>query len=500
MSAIAVLEKFPDINPGIIARLDLLETNQLLMVREAVNDFLLTDQLQDYRPYPKQRGFHAAGLAFPHRMLSAGNQNGKSWPTGAETAMHLTGEYPPWWDGHRFHHPITAWACGETGDAVRDNPQRVLLGQVGHEGTGLVPKRCITKSRAMAKGVGGLYDFIRIQHISGGTSFLRFRYYAQDVAAWQGPPVHWMWLDEEPPEEHFIEGMARLFGVGGRSAISYTPAKGRTTVTLRYVDPQQREGTRHLTKMTIHDAQHIPPAEAEKRIRELPEHQRPARAYGEPSAGEGAVFAIADERILVDPLDEIPESFLRLAGIDFGWSLKHPTAAVQCVYDRTTDTVYVVQEYRESQRTPAEHSLVLRTWGADLRFSWPKDGENITAGSEGIAVAQLFRNCEIKMLRDHAQFVATDASRRNRQSIVSHERGIQEMNERMQSGRLKIFRTCRKWMEEKRQYHRKDSKVVKIEDDLLDATRYVLMMLRYARISGKKMKMLKRQKPNWQAV
>ena len=498
-----IAEQFDDLNPGalnaLLTRLESLETSQQLMLRESVNDFLATDQLQDYAPYPKQRACHAAGGAFDHRMLSASNQGGKSFSAGAETAMHATGEYPPWWDGLRFEHPITAWACGLTGDAVRDNPQRVLIGEVGREGTGLIPKRCLTNQKSLAKGIGGLYDFIRVKHVSGGTSLIRFRYYAQDRTAWQGPPVHWMWLDEEPPEDMYMEGMARLFGVSGKSFLSYTPILGRTQVTLRYMDPELAGKTRHWTRMTIHDAQHISKADAEKRILETPEHQRPARIYGLPSAGEGAVFPIADERILVDPFD-IPENFKRLAGLDFGWSMQHPTAGVECAVDPNTDTVYVIQEYRESQRTAAEHSLVFRAWGSDLRFSWPKDGENITAGSEGIAVAQLYRNAGLKMLREHAQFVPTEASKRNRQSVVSHERGVQEMLERMQSGRLKFFRTCRKILEEKRQYHRKDGKVVKSEDDLLDALRYVCMMLRYARTSGTKQVSGNRRRPNWQAI
>ena len=37
------------------------------------------------------------------------------------------------------------------------------------------------------------------------------------------------------------------------------------------------------------------------------------------------------------------------------------------------------------------------------------------------------------------------------------------------------------WFEEIRIYHRKDGKVVKEYDDLMSATRYGIMMLRYAR-------------------
>ena len=51
---------------------------------------------------------------------------------------------------------------------------------------------------------------------------------------------------------------------------------------------------------------------------------------------------------------------------------------------------------------------------------------------------------------------------------------------RIESGRLKIFDTCTMLFEEFGQYHRKDGEIVKVNDDLLDALRYAIMMLRYA--------------------
>ena len=51
----------------------------------------------------------------------------------------------------------------------------------------------------------------------------------------------------------------------------------------------------------------------------------------------------------------------------------------------------------------------------------------------------------------------------------------------MQDGRLKVDETLSDWFDEKRLYHRKDGKVVKMNDDLLCATRYAIMMLRYAK-------------------
>ena len=60
------------------------------------------------------------------------------------------------------------------------------------------------------------------------------------------------------------------------------------------------------------------------------------------------------------------------------------------------------------------------------------------------------------------------------------EAGLMEMLGRMQTGRFKVFAHLNDWFEEFRLYHRKDGKVVKEFDDLMSATRYALMMLRYA--------------------
>ena len=70
------------------------------------------------------------------------------------------------------------------------------------------------------------------------------------------------------------------------------------------------------------------------------------------------------------------------------------------------------------------------------------------------------------------------------------------MLERLETGRLKVFKTCTMWQEERRLYHRKDGKVVKKDDDLMDATRYALMMLRHAS-DGRKSQSVSRPQ-NWQ--
>src|SRR5262245_53756030 len=80
-----------------------------------------------------------------------------------------------------------------------------------------------------------------------------------------------------------------------------------------------------------------------------------------------------------------------------------------------------------------------------------------------------------RVLSDFAHYVEGTG-----QKSVSVEAGLMDMLQRMESGRFKVFKHLNDWWEEFRLYHRKDGKVVKEGDDLMCATRYALMMLRFA--------------------
>ena len=187
-----------------------------------------------------------------------------------------------------------------------------------------------------------------------------------------------------------------------------------------------------------------------------------------PSMGSGRIFPLAEERIVIDRRD-FPSHFARIGGIDFGFT--HPTAAVEIVWDRDQDVCYVTKTHRLAEASPIIHAAALRSWG-DLVFSWPRDGRRETLEGAGLPLAEQFRANGLKMLHEHAQF--QDGS-------VSVEAGLMDMLQRMESGRLKVFRHLNDWLEEWRLYHREDGKVFKEFDDLMCATRYGLMMLRYAK-------------------
>ena len=144
----------------------------LLQTLEAEKNRRLTeDRLRYYSPYPKQLDIHAAGSTHRERLLMAGNQLGKTLAGGFEAAIHATGRYPEWWTGRRFDRPTIGWACGVTGEVVRDTVQRVLVGRPGQIGTGAIPKDAIAEL-VSARGIPELLDSINVNHVSGGQSVI----------------------------------------------------------------------------------------------------------------------------------------------------------------------------------------------------------------------------------------------------------------------------------------------------------------------------------------
>lgn len=225
--------------------------------------------------------------------------------------------------------------------------------------------------------------------------------------------------------------------------------------------------TRAVVTMTIDDAAHYSPEQREAIVASYLPHEREARARGIPVMGSGRIFTVPEADITCEHFD-IPRHWVQLGGLDFGWD--HPTAAVCIAWDRDIDAVYVTKAHRLREATPVIHAAALRPWGEWLPWAWPHDGLQHDKGS-GDQLAELYRKQGLNMLQDRATF--EDGSN-------GVEAGLMLMLDLMQTGRFKVFKELADWFQEYRMYHRKDGKVVKEYDDLLSATRYAMMMRRFA--------------------
>lgn len=403
--------------------------------------------------------------------MRAGNQLGKTHSGGMEMAYHLTGLYPDWWEGRRFVEPVRAWAGGKDSTSVRDSIVTVCLGGAQERGTGTIPKATIV-DLSPARGIPDGVDTVVVRHVSGGLSKLTFKSYDQGRERWQAATLDLVWLDEEPGQDIYTEALSRTNATGGMLYMTFTPLLGVSEVVRRFL--MEENPDRSDTNMTIYDAEHISPEARERIIASYPAHEREARTKGTPTLGSGRIFPLAEEDISVDPF-QIPPHFKLIGGLDFGWD--HPTAAVRLAYDADADIVYVTNVYKKSEAIPAIHAASIKPWGADMVWAWPHDGLQHDKGS-GEQLAEQYRKHGLNMRPERAQY-ANDRGN-------SVEAGLMDMLERMQTGRWLVFSHLKEWFEEFRLYHRKDGRVVKEYDDLMSASRYALMDIRFARPAEKK--------------
>lgn len=204
----------------------------------------------------------------------------------------------------------------------------------------------------------------------------------------------------------------------------------------------------HLRPPIISDAER---AELEASL--LP-HQRQARRTGRPALGSGAIYPVQEDDLLVDPF-VIPEHWPRAYGFDVGW---RKTAALWGAWDRDADVYYLTHEYYRGEREPIIHAHAVQSVGEWITGAI----DPASAGSsqkDGSKLRQEYEHLGLRLVS------ATNTV----------EAGLHHVLMLMQGGQLRAFRTLSSWLTELRLYRRDEKgKIVKTNDHLMDAMRYLL--------------------------
>jgi phage terminase large subunit-like protein len=435
----------------------------------------------------KHRAFFDAGGEFSERIFLASNRTGKSIAGAYETACHLTGEYPFWWIGKTFDHPIAAWAMGATARSTRDIVQKELLGPIGHWGTGMIPKEKLGRCW-MLQGTPQGVDVIEVHHKSGGMSTLGFKNYEQDITAFYGTAMHVVWLDEECPHNIYNECLMRTMTTEGIVYVTFTPLKGLTPFVVNFLskseylagampialppkdaDQEQEEGedarfvglgkTKAVVQAGWDDAPWLTEESKRKMLDDTEPHLRAARSKGIPAMGSGNVYPTPFEEISVAPF-KIPDHYKRMYALDVGWNR---TACLWAAQDPDTEVVYIYDEHYVGKQEPALHAAAIRGRGAWLTgvIDPASRGRSQTDGQQ---LMHIYKNDLGLTL-----FPAKNEV----------ESGIANVWQMMSTGKLKIFSNLSNFAQEYVVYRRnKDGKIVKEKDHLMDCLRYIVNNLK----------------------
>jgi phage terminase large subunit-like protein len=414
-------------------------------------DYFFPDHgVLSYKNYTQHTDFLYQTSEFRESAFMAANRAGKSETGAYAVTCWLTGEYPHWWRGKRFDRKVNILVCGETGKLVRDSLQKKLLGEYSDMGSGMIPKENIVMTRPKS-GIPDAVDYARIRGVHG-ESILQFMSYDQGRHAFQATERDVVWEDEEPPLEVHTENCIRTMTTGGIVLLTFTPLKGLSDTVLS-LQQKQADGICSITSATWDDAPHLTEKDKKELMDSLPPFQRDARSKGIPQLGAGAVYPVREDDVVVEPFP-IPAHYRCAYGLDVGWN---NTAAIWIAHDTDTDVIYIWGEYKQGQAEPAVHAAAINARGRLPGFIDPA-----SAGSnqvDGRKVVDLYRAAGLEV------FPADNTV----------EAGIFDIYGRMTTGRLKIFSSCTQILSELRIYRRDEKgKIVKQNDHLLDALRYVV--------------------------
>jgi phage terminase large subunit-like protein len=449
----------------------------------SVADHMQYNQLEYFRPFAHQLEFFRT--VSDRRGILAANRIGKTVSTCYETAMHLTGRYPDWWEGKRFDKPITVMVAGEGWSQVALVLQNELLGapdikQADSLGTGAIPRDCIIRDTMRSDGANCIG--VEIRHTSGGKSYLLFANYTQEVRQLQGFKLDLAVFDEQPPDDFFSEIVTRTATTQGQILCSFTPLKGLNGLVSKFWN--REEGYDYIRvswdDVPEYDLWHEPfllNSTRQQLERDYLPHEREARMQGRPIMGKGAVFQIRSWPVYKSGdyrFTEMPH-IQRVIALDLG--LVNDKTVISLMYwdpyERSAwlHRQIVVQGVEEAVPTQyVNHLLRPEVFGTPIVL--PADAS--TPGRytmSSTSIRELFEQYELNVI-DGAIMNPADAQGRR----TNHKSyGINQMRQMLEVGSLMINENCTDFLTEAQNYYVDQQGRFSDPDDCIDSCRYAIM-------------------------
>lgn len=497
-----------------VSNSDLIELLTLMKELEDRDEYSgFAKRFQPNTPYsldclPKHKAFMDATRTYRELLLLGGNRSGKTQLGAIICAILATGRYPEWWTGIRFDGPVNIWACGKTAQTTRETVQEALMGSAGNIGTGMLPKDCIGKIVKLS-GTPGAIDTVEVLHTSGKWSTIGFKSYKQDTPSFYGTARHLVWLDEPCPEDIYNECLIRTAVLGtkpdgylveGRLIHTITPKEGLTRLLADFLAScDLLEGTQRIAgidkavammhmedggieaavsslekiKASHHRAtiaigwDDIPWMSEQTKseiLESTPPHLRETVSQGVPSVGDGAVYSTPLSSLIMKPEDvfKIPAHYKKIFGMDVGWNR---TAAVFGAIDPDTGVLYIYAEHYVSHQPPEVHAQRIKDIAGDWMVGAIDPASKVTT-PDGKDLLTTYRRLGLRL----------------REANNAVESGIMKVESMMLAGKLKFFpHTTRNLQNEYLIYRRDDNKIVKEDDHAMDALRYLVSRLEFAR-------------------
>lgn len=450
----------------------------------SVADDMKYNQLKYFRPFKHQLAFFKTGLS-QRRGILAANRIGKTVSTCFETAYHLTGRYPDWWEGKRFEKPVTAFVAGEGWEQVARVLQDELIGTKDIKireqiGTGSIPRDCIVLDTMRCDGANVIG--VEIKHISGGKSYLLFGNYTQEVRNLQGFKLDFVVFDEQPPDDVFSELVTRTATTQGQVLCSFTPLKGLNGLVSKFWYGE--DGYEHI-RVSWNDVPEYDPwgepfllNETRKQLeRDYLPHEREARIAGVPVMGQGAVFQVRNWNTYKTGEFNFKEmlDIQRVIALDLG--LVNDKTVISLMYwnEQTREawlhSQIVVRGVEEANPINwIQHLMRPEVFGCPIVL--PADAGTVGRYTmSSLSLRQLFEEYELNVVSKPIQNPPDSEGK-----ITNHKSfGINVMRQMIELETFHINENCQEFLREAKNYYVDEKGRFSDPDDCIDSARYALL-------------------------
>ncbi|MBO5481326.1 MAG: terminase family protein [Clostridia bacterium] len=411
--------------------------------------------------HKKQVAFHKSPKR--SRWVFGGNRSGKTECGAVECVYMARGVHP-----YRQNKPdVCGWVVSLSTQVQRDVAQKKILHYLRKDWI----EDIVMLSGRKDSPESGIIDLIRIKNVFGGSSVIGFKSCDQGREKFQGTSLDFVWFDEEPPKDIYLECRMRVLDKRGDIFATMTPLKGLTFVYNDIFCNRGNDPEIWYEFMEWSDNPYLNGEEISLLEGCMDERALQSRRYGRFAAEEGLVYPEFDESIhVIEPFD-VPAEWQDNISIDPG--LNNPLSAHWYAVD-FDDNVYVIYEHYEAGRDIDYHAAKIKEICG--RIGWKRDsGGRVCALIDSAAkqktlsalqsVADLFYQRGILVNPDVNKDLFSGIARVK--SYLNQQNGLPN---------IYIFNNCVKLISELKGYFWGSGDAPrKADDHALDEMRYYLM-------------------------
>lgn len=308
--------------------------------------------------HKKQMEFHKCSKR--NRWVFGGNRCGKTECGAVETVWRARGIHP----FRENKDNVFGWVVSLSRDVQRDVAQRKILEYLNPEWI----EDIVMVSGKSSNPKGGVIDYITVKNVFGGTSIIGFKSCEMGRDKFQGASLDFVWFDEEPPEDIYLECSMRLMDKKGDMYGTMTPLLGLTFVHSKIYLNESGDNEVWYIFMEWADNPYLDAQEIEHLSKVLSEEELQARRYGRFVTNKGMVYSEFDERVHVIEPFKVPKEWYDNISIDPG--LNNPLSCHWYATDYDGN-VYVIAEHFISGKPVSYHCDAIKRICEKL--SWKSD-------------------------------------------------------------------------------------------------------------------------------